>query len=81
MNALVISFTNFSRNVTGWLNHVQYRGQPLDIKRGTQIVVRVSPAPAVDGYPIAQLDALLSGGPRLDAADREAMLNDCRWQR
>ena len=81
MNTLVISFTEFSRNLTGWLNQVQDRGQSLDIKRGKRLVARVSPAPAVGGYPIAQLDALLIKGPHLNAADRETMVNDCCLQR
>ena len=78
MNSLAVNVTEFSRNLSDFLNQVQYRGQVLDIERGKRVVARVSPVSAVDGYPIAQLDALLARGPRLEVTDRKTMAQDLR---
>ena len=81
MDSLAVNVTEFSRNLSDFLNQVQYRGQVLDIERGKRVVARVSPVSAIDGYPIAQLDALLARGPQLDAADRKLMAKDLRAMR
>ena len=78
MSILAVNVTEFSRSLSDFLNQVQYRGQVLNIERGKRVIARVSPVSAVDGYPIDQLDALLARGPRLDAADRNAMVKDLR---
>ena len=81
MDSLAVNVTEFSRNLSDFLNQVQYRGQVLDIERGKCVVARVSPVSAIDGYPIAQLDTLLARGPQLDAADRKMMAKDLRAMR
>ncbi len=89
MTALSVNVSKFSRNLCDFPHQVQHSGQVLDITRFGRVVARVSPAPfassagapAADGYPIAQLDAHLARGPRLDPADREAMVKDLRAQR
>ena len=81
MDSLAVNVTAFSRNLSYFLNQVQYRGQVLDIERGKRVVARVSPVAAIKGYPIAQLDALLARGPRLNAADRKMMVKDLRAMR
>lgn len=78
MDPLAVNVTEFSRNLSDFLNRVQYRGQVFDIERGKRVVARVSPVSAIDGYPIAQLDALLARGLRLDASDRKTMTKDLR---
>lgn len=81
MGVLAISVTEFSRSISDFLNHVQYRGQVLDIERGKRVVARVSPVAATDGFPIDRLDDLLAQGPQLDAADKGAMARDVRAAR
>ena len=81
MDSLAVNVTEFSRNLSDFLNQVQYRGQVLDIERGKRVVARVSPVSPIDGYPIAHLDALLARGPQLDAADRKMMAKDLRAMR
>jgi hypothetical protein len=78
MNALAVNVTEFSRGLSDYLNHVQYRGQVFDIERGKRVIARVSPASAADGFPIDQLDGFLSGGPQLASAERAAMAQDLR---
>ncbi len=78
MGTLAISVTEFSRGLSDFLNHVQYRGQVLDIERGKRVVARVSPVAATDGFPVDRLDDLLAQGPQLDASDRGPMTRDLR---
>jgi hypothetical protein len=81
MSVLAVNVTDFSRGLSDFLNHVQYRGQVLDIERGKRVIARVSPVAAADGFPIEQLDALLAKGPQLSAADRQSMADDVRTAR
>jgi hypothetical protein len=76
MSVIALTVTEFSRGLSNFLNLVQYQGQTLDIQRGKRIVARVLPAGISEGYPIVQLDALLSKGPQLPASERLAMAND-----
>lgn len=78
MAAYAVNVTDFSRGLSEFLNNVQYKGMVLDIERGKRIVARVSPAGQADGFPIGQLDDLLSNGPQLSAPDRQAMVTDVR---
>ena len=63
MHTLSVNVTDFSRGLSDYLNHVQYRGQVLDIERGKRVVARVSPVDFSDGFPLAQLDDFLARGP------------------
>lgn len=81
MGVLTVNVTEFSRGLSDFLNHVQYRGQVLDIERGKRVVARVLPVSPADGFPIGQLDALLANGPRLSAANRKSMVDDVRAAR
>ena len=78
MPSSAVNVTDFSRGLSEFLNQVQYKGVVLDIERGKRIVARVSPAGLVDGFPIGQLDDLLSKGPQLSAADKQSMAADVR---
>ncbi len=78
MPSAAVNVTDFSRGLSEFLNQVQYKGVVLDIERGKRIVARVSPAGQVDGFPLHQLDALLSKGPQLSAADRQSLAADVR---
>jgi antitoxin (DNA-binding transcriptional repressor) of toxin-antitoxin stability system len=78
MSVLTVNVTEFSRGLSDFLNHVQYRGQVLDIERGKRVVARVSPVSPANGFRIEQLDTLLANGPQLSAANRKSMANDVR---
>ncbi len=78
MGVLIVNVTEFSRGLSDFLNHVQYRGQVLDIERGKRVVARVSPVSPADGFRIEQLDALLAQGPQLSAANRKSLAGDVR---
>lgn len=76
MSVIALTVTEFSRGLSNFLNQVQYQGQILDIQRGKRVVARVLPAVVSEGYPIVQLDALLSKGPQLPATESLAMAAD-----
>ncbi len=78
MAAIEVNVTDFSRGLSEFLNQVQYKGQTLDIERGKRVIARVSPAANIEGFPISQLDNLLSKGSILSAADRVSMANDVK---
>ena len=78
MHTLSVNVTDFSRGLSDYLNHVQYRGQVLDIERGKRVVARVSPVDFSDGFPLAQLDDFLARGPALTPKERLSMANDLR---
>lgn len=78
MPPIAVSATDFARSLSDFLNHVQYRGQVLDIERGKRVVARLSPVSLTDGFPIAQLDAFLAKAPHLSASDATAMAKDVR---
>jgi hypothetical protein len=81
MTTYAVNVTEFSRGLSEFLNNVQYKGMVLDIERGKRVVARVSPAGLVDGFPIGQLNDLLSKGPQLSAADRQTLVADVRTAR
>ncbi len=78
MQTQAVNVTEFSRGLSEFLNHVQYKGLVLDIERGKRVVARVSPAGQPDGFPLGQLDDLLAKGPQLSKADRDSMASDVR---
>ena len=78
MHTLSVNVTDFSRGLSDYLNHVQYRGQVLDIERGKRVVARVSPVDFSDGFPLAQLDEFLARGPALTPKERLSMANHVR---
>lgn len=72
----IVTATMFARNFSDLLNQVRYQGITLDVKRGSEIVACVSPPDARPGYPIAELDHLLAGLPRLSSEDAGAFQQD-----
>ena len=73
---VVLTVTEFSRGLSDFLNQVQYQGQSLDIQRGKQVVARVLPAVASEGFALDRLDDFLVRGPQLSASERQAMAGD-----
>lgn len=73
-----ITATAFSRNFSDLLNQVRYQGMSFEIKRGADVVARITPPGATAGFPIAELDSLLAGLPALAADEADAFLADVR---
>lgn len=76
MGFTAVAVTEFSRNLSDFLNQVQYQGQSLDIQRGKRIETRVLPAAPSDGFALDQLDDFLAGGPQPSDSERQAMASD-----
>ena len=76
MSIDAVNVTEFSRGLSEFLNQVQYNGRVLDIERGKKVIARISPSEASEGFPIAQLNKLLSKGPQLDSRERQTMAKD-----
>ena len=80
MNTMTINATEFSRDLSEFLNKVQYNAQILDIERDKRVIARVSPVPALElstGFPISQLDDLLAKSA-LPEDERALMADDLR---
>ena len=71
-----VTATAFARNFSDYLNQVRYQGITLDVKRGNEIVARVSPPETRPGYPLAELDRLIAKLPRLTVEDAAAFQRD-----
>jgi len=76
MTTRSITATNLARNFSDLLNQVRYQHVTLEVMRGNELIAYVSPAPLAAGYPIAQLDRLLAGLPRLSAGESQQFLDD-----
>lgn len=72
MSIRVISATEVSRDLSGFLNKVHYQGQSFEIKRGREIVACLVPcATSSPRMTIGGLIKLLSHLPALDKNDAE----------
>lgn len=71
-----ITATHLARNFSDLLNQVRYQQVTLKVMRGNEPVAFVTPVPVATGYPIAQLDRLLSGLPRLSNEESQQFLDD-----
>lgn len=75
-----VTATAFARKFSDFLNQVCYQGVTIDVKRGNEIIACVSrptTQPVTQpGFPIAELDRLLSGLPRLTADEAMAFARD-----
>lgn len=76
MTTRSITATHLARNFSDLLNQVRYQHVTLEVMRGNELIAYVSPAPMTAGYPIAQLDRLLTGLPRLSAEESQQFLED-----
>lgn len=76
MATKTITATEFSRNLSEWLNQVRYRELRLEIVRGREVVARVEPPATPPGMPITELGALFAGLPRLSDDEARAFLGD-----
>jgi prevent-host-death family protein len=74
MPALAVNSTDFSRNLSEYLNQVQYRGQVLEISRGKKLIARVVPVTPAEGFPTSEVDKLIAGLPKLDPEDSDLWL-------
>lgn len=71
-----ITATHLARNFSDLLNQVRYQQVTLEVMRGNEPIAYVTPVLMATGYPIAQLDRLLSGLPRLSNEESQQFLED-----
>ena len=76
MTTRSITATHLARNFSDLINQVRYKHVTLEVMRGKELIAYVSPAPLPAGYPINQLDRLLSSLPSLSTGDAQNFLND-----
>ena len=74
MRDKTISATDAARSFSEVLNQVQYRDTSFSIERGKKIIARLVPATLPQGLPLADLNRLFAGLPRLSSAEAG------RWQ-
>jgi len=71
-----VTATYMARNLSDLLNQVRYQGVTLEVKRGAEVIARVTPARATQGFEIARLDELLSSLVDLDHDEKAQFLAD-----
>ncbi len=76
MSSRTITATVLARNFSNLLNQVRYQGLTLEVKRGNEVIACVTPPTKVAGFPIDQLDALLSSAPVLSDVESREFLRD-----
>ena len=76
MQTRSITAAFLAQNFSELLNQVRYQHVTLEVTRGNDLVAYVSPPPRVTGYPIAQLDRLISELPRLSDDEAGQFLAD-----
>ncbi|MCK7496166.1 MAG: hypothetical protein MZW92_38455 [Comamonadaceae bacterium] len=55
---------------------MRYQGLTLEVRRGNEVIACVTPPTKVAGFPIDQLDALLSSAPALSDVESREFLRD-----
>lgn len=65
-----VTATEAARSFSNLLNQVSYQGKTFEIKRGREIIARITPvlSPA-KGFPISSLNEFFSNLPALDNED------------
>lgn len=76
MPTRTITATALARNFSDLLNQVRYKGLTLDVRRGNELIARVTPPANIAGFPIDQIDALLGAAPALSDAEIGEFLRD-----
>ena len=76
MPTRTITATALARNFSDLLNQVRYQGLTLDVRRGNDLIARVTPPANVAGFPIDQIDVLLGEAPALSDAESRDFLRD-----
>lgn len=69
MRDKTISATEAARSFSEVLNQVQYRDISFSIERGKKVVARLVPPALPAGFPLADLNRLFAGLPRLGPAE------------
>ena len=73
-----ITATALARNFSDFLNQVRYQRITLEVKRGNEVIACVTPPSTLAGFPIEQLDALLTSTTALSAQEGRDFLSDIR---
>ncbi len=69
MRDKTISATEAARSFSEVLNQVQYRDMSFSIERGKKVIARLVPPALPAGLPLADLNRLIAGLPRLGQAE------------
>lgn len=77
MSATIISATEANRSFSDVLNKVYYQGKTFEIKRGGEIIARVTPSNKA-ACTTKNLKTLFANLPNLDAEDNKSFENDLK---
>lgn len=67
----IITITDCIRSFSDIIGRVHYKGEVFDIKKGSNIVARLSPAKSRPTLVIKDLNNFFANGPHLEEEDRE----------
>jgi len=81
MREKTISATEAARSFSEVLNQVQYRDISFSIERGRKVVARLVPPALPAGLPLADLNRLFVGLPRLRPAEANQWKSEVRMIR
>lgn len=76
MTSRSITAIALARNFSDFLNQVRYQRITLEVKRGNEVIACVTPPAKFAGFPIEQLDALLTSTAALSAQEGRDFLRD-----
>jgi antitoxin (DNA-binding transcriptional repressor) of toxin-antitoxin stability system len=75
----IISVTEMARSLSEIIGRVHYKGEVFDIKKGNNIVARISPVkPYHPLIKLSDLNKFFSTAPKLDAEDVEDFKKELR---
>lgn len=71
----LITVTDIVRSFSDIVGRVYYKGESYDIKKGNNIVARLSPVKARTSIDVANLNSFFKDGPHLSKEDTEEFDN------
>ncbi|MBL0942171.1 MAG: hypothetical protein IBJ00_05560, partial [Alphaproteobacteria bacterium] len=72
----IIRATEAVRELSNLRSKVYYQGESFEIKRGKEVVAKLSPAMPTQKMHLSELKAFLSSLPALDKEDQTAFIKD-----
>lgn len=74
----LITITDMMRSFSDIVGRVYYKGESFDIKKGANIVARLSPAKGKSKLTISDLNNFFYNSPHLDKSDIDLFSNDIK---
>jgi len=74
----LITVTDMIRSFSDIVGRVYYKGETFDIKKGNNVVARLSPANKKVSIKVSDLNAFLRASPHLDPEDVSDFENDIK---